>query len=77
MKEKIADYIHEINEYEDFEDDTDLFENDILDSLTLVLLINNIEEGLGVFIPEEVVTLENFATVNKIAQLVEGLSSAK
>ncbi len=77
MKEKIADYIHEINEYEDFEDDTDLFESDILDSLTLVMLISNIEEGLGVFIPEEVVTLENFATVNKIAQLVEKIAAAK
>ncbi len=77
MKEKIADYIHEINEYEDFEDDTDLFESDILDSLTLVMLISNIEEGLGVFIPEEVVTLENFATVDKIAQLVEKIAAAK
>ena len=73
MKEKITEFIQEINEYEDFEDDTDLFENGILDSLSLVLLINNIEERLGVFIPEEVVTLENFATVNKIAGLVDSL----
>ena len=73
MKEKITEFIQEINEYEDFEDDTDLFENGILDSLSLVLLINNIEERLGVFIPEEVVTLENFATVNKIAGMVDAL----
>jgi acyl carrier protein len=73
MKEKITEFIQEINEYEDFEDDTDLFENGILDSLSLVLLINNIEERLGVFIPEEVVTLENFATVNKIAGMVDSL----
>ncbi|MCR4866497.1 MAG: D-alanine--poly(phosphoribitol) ligase subunit 2 [Lachnospiraceae bacterium] len=73
MKEKITEFIQEINEYEDFEDDTDLFENGILDSLSLVLLINSIEERLGVFIPEEVVTLENFATVNKIAGMVDSL----
>ncbi|MBO4844899.1 MAG: acyl carrier protein [Lachnospiraceae bacterium] len=73
MKEEITAFIQEINEYEDFEDDTDLFENGILDSLTLVLLINNIEERLGVFIPEEVVTLENFATVSKIAGMVSSL----
>ena len=73
MKEKIIKFIEEINEYEDFDDDTDLFENGILDSLSLVLLITNSEERLGVFIPEEVVTLENFATVNKIAGMVSSL----
>jgi acyl carrier protein len=73
MKDEIIAFIQEINEYEDFEDDTDLFENGILDSLTLVLLINNIEERMGVFIPEEVVTLENFATVNKITGMIEKL----
>ena len=74
MKEKITELIHEINEYEDFEDDTDLFENDILDSMTLVLLINNIEAELDVFIPEEIVTLANFATVNKMVETVSSLS---
>lgn len=73
MKEQIAQFIHEINEYEDFEDDTDLFESGILDSLSLVVLINRIEEEMGVFIPEEVVSLKNFATVEKIASLVAGL----
>ena len=73
MKEEIIGFIQEINEYEDFEDDTDLFENGILDSLSLVLLITNIEERLGVFIPEEVVTLENFATVEKIVGMVKTL----
>ncbi len=76
LKEEIIGFIHEINEYEDFEDDTDLFEEDILDSLTLVLLINTIENKLSVFIPEEVVTLENFSTVNKITKLVEDLKKA-
>ena len=73
MKEQITQFIHEINEYEDFEDDTDLFESGILDSLSLVVLINRIEEEMGVFIPEEVVALSNFATVEKIASLVAGL----
>ncbi len=73
MKEQITQFIHEINEYEDFEDDTDLFESGILDSLSLVVLINRIEEEMDVFIPEEVVTLQNFATVEKIASLVAGL----
>ena len=38
-----------------------------------MVLINRIEEEMDVFIPEEVVTLENFATVEKIASLVGGI----
>ena len=73
MKEKITELIHEINEYEDFESDTDLFEEDVLDSMTLVLLINRIEETLDIFIPEDVVTLENFATVDKMVATISAL----
>ncbi len=73
MKEKITELIHSINEYEDFDENTDLFENGILDSLSLVLLINQIEGEMDVFIPEEVVKLENFATVEKMVALIESL----
>ena len=52
---------------------TDLFENGILDSLSLVLLINQIEGEMDVFIPEDVVKLENFATVEKMVALIESL----
>lgn len=73
MKEKITELIHSINEYEDFDENTDLFENGILDSLSLVLLINQIEGEMDVFIPEDVVKLENFATVEKMVALIESL----
>ena len=73
MKEEIIRLIHEINEYEDFEDDTDLFEKDILDSMSLVLLIGNIEEKFGIFIPEELVTRENCSTVESIVRMVGSL----
>ncbi len=73
MKEDILNMIHEINEYEDFDEDTDLFENDILDSLTLVMLIGQIEEKFGIFIPEEVVSVKNFSTVNAMVNVIESL----
>ena len=73
MKEEIIRLIHEINEYEDFEDDTDLFEKDILDSMSLVLLIGNIEEKFNIFIPEELVTRENCSTVEAIVRMVGSL----
>ena len=49
MKEEIMKMIQQINEYEEFDEDTDLFENDILDSLTLVMLIGQIEEKFDIF----------------------------
>lgn len=73
MKEDILEMIHEINEYEDFDEETDLFDNDILDSLTLVMLIGQIEEKFGIFIPEEVVSVKNFSTVNAMVNVIESL----
>ncbi len=73
MKEDILEMIHEINEYEDFDEETDLFENDILDSLTLVMLIGQMEEKFGIFIPEEVVSVKNFSTVNAMVSVIESL----
>ncbi len=73
MKEDILNMIHEINEYEDFDEETDLFDNDILDSLTLVMLIGQIEEKFGIFIPEEVVSVKNFSTVNAMVNVIESL----
>ena len=73
MKDDILEMIHEINEYEDFDEETDLFENDILDSLTLVMLIGQMEEKFGIFIPEEVVSVKNFSTVNAMVSVIESL----
>ena len=73
MKEDILEMIHEINEYEEFDAETDLFENDILDSLTLVMLIGQMEEKFGIFIPEEVVSVKNFSTVNAMVSVIESL----
>ena len=73
MKDRILEMIQEINEYEEFDEDTDLFENDILDSLTLVMLIGQMEEEFGIFIPEEVVSVKNFSTVNSMVKVIESL----
>ena len=73
MKDKIMEMIQNINEYEEFDEDTDLFENDILDSLTLVMLINEMEESFGIFIPEEIVSVKNFSSVNAMVSVIESL----
>lgn len=73
MKEQIYQIMKEIVPFEDITDDTELFEEGILDSLTLVLLINEIEEQMNVVIPEEEVRPENFISVKAIELLLKQL----
>ncbi len=55
-------------------DDDDLFEAGILESLTLAMMIPELEKkfNIGEIDPEEIIP-ENFSTVNSIACLVERL----
>lgn len=52
-------------------DDTRLVEEEIIDSLGIFLLVAFLKESFEVEIEPDEVTLENFATVDDIAALVE------
>jgi len=52
-------------------DETPLVENEIVDSLGIFLLLGFLKEQFGLEVDPEDVTLENFATVNAIAELCE------
>ena len=75
MKEDLIKFI--TNEYvEDdtvIKDDTPLFARGIIDSFSIVSLKSWLEKKTGVRIPDEMGTVENFETVNKIVDLVEKL----
>lgn len=73
MIEKILQMIREINPFDDFDENTMLIEDGILDSLTLVLLIGQIEGEFSVKIPEDGLDPANFETVNKIAEFIQSL----
>lgn len=74
MHEKIINLLLEINPYEEIECDTLLLEEEILDSLTLVLFITVLEKEFGVRIPEEKLKPEYFESVNKIADLITSIA---
>ena len=76
MQERILELIKEINPYEEVESDTRLLE-EILDSMTLVILINELEGEFNITIPENMLRPELFETVDKIAELVESLQGEK
>ncbi len=73
LLEKITNMITEINPYEEFNEDTLLFECDILDSLGLMQLVVNIEDIYSIRINEMLITSENFRTVKDIGKLVDSL----
>ncbi|HKQ78949.1 MAG TPA: acyl carrier protein [Blastocatellia bacterium] len=50
--------------------ETDLVENGLLDSLTLVELLSQLEETFGLSIPIDELELENFRSIASIARLV-------
>lgn len=73
MKEKILEILKEINPYEDIDEESRLIEDGILDSLTLVILISELETAFTVKIPEDKLQPELFENVTKIEELINGL----
>lgn len=73
MKEIILSILQEINPYEDIDENTSLIKGEILDSLTLVLLINELENKLNIKIPEDKLQPETFESVCKIVELIEDI----
>lgn len=74
MIDKILNIVRELNPYDNVEIDTQLLDEGILDSLTLVILIEEIEGEFGISIPENMLQPELFETVSKIEQLIKNLS---
>lgn len=71
--ERILEMIREINPFDDYDENTLLIEEGILDSLTLVILIEQIENEFNVKIPEEQLDPANFESVIKIQEFIESL----
>lgn len=51
-------------------DETDLIEQEIIDSLGIFVLISFLEEEFGVVIEPDEVTLENFQTLRAVGDMV-------
>lgn len=73
MKKILIDLLTDLNPFDEFDEETDLFEEGLLDSLTLVGMITEFEEITGVIVPEEMVTIENFTSINSIIKALRDL----
>jgi len=74
-QEVLKKIIEGINPFDDFDLDTDLLGEGILDSLSLMLFIEQAEKQLNIFIPEERVSLDTFYSLNTILKLIKELKS--
>lgn len=52
---------------------TNLLEEDIIDSLGIMLLVDHLQERFGVEIPAEEVVIENFSTIGAMTRLMTRL----
>ena len=57
-------------------DETRLVEEEIIDSLGIFLMLGFIKERFGLEVDPEDVTLENFASINAIVDLINGKRDA-
>jgi D-alanine--poly(phosphoribitol) ligase subunit 2 len=54
--------------------DTDLIETGLIDSIGLVELIVQLEERFGVNLPMDTIKIDDFRSINKLADLITRLS---
>lgn len=72
--EEIKEYLKELIAEatgEDVEDDTMLFEEEILDSMSILYLIGEMESHFDVELPPDEVVESNYGSVNAMADYIE------
>ncbi len=71
MKEKIVEIIKNMKQDQEFEVDTDLVEEGILDSFDIANLIIELEQEFEIEISGLDIIPENFSTVESMIRLIE------
>lgn len=72
IKKIVIEMIKELQPYEEFDETTDLLGEDILDSVSVLVLIQELEEKFSITIQADEITGENFETVVNIVKLIKG-----
>ena len=75
MKEQILEILNDINPDVDYETETALVDDDVLDSFELVSLVSELNGEFGINITVVDLVPENFNTVDAMVALVERLSN--
>ena len=68
---KITEMVADIQPYIEFDENTNLLEEDVLDSVSVLLLVQELEDEFDISVDMEEVTGENFTNILSVAKLVE------
>lgn len=71
--EKLLNILHEINPSVDFENETGLVEKHILDSLSIVMLVSDLQDAFNVTITPVDILPENFDSAETILKMIASL----
>lgn len=72
IRQTIFTYFHDMGKTPN--DDTDLFETNVIDSMGLIELVTFIDQELQVAIGQDAMKLENFRTINDIVNTITRVS---
>lgn len=70
LVKKITEMVEDIQPYMEFDESTNLLEEDILDSMSVLLLVQELEDEFSISIEMEEVTGENFTNILSVAKLI-------
>ncbi len=68
--EQLLEILRELHDDVDFENEKALVDDGIIDSLDIVTLVTEINDGFGVSIPPEEIIPDNFNSANALWELI-------
>ncbi len=74
MDERLLEILEDINPEVDFESCTTLIDDHLLDSLSIISLVAEIEEEFDITIPTVEIIPENFNSAEKLWEMITRLS---
>ena len=72
--DELLEILNEVNPGVDFENDTDLIGHGVLDSITMVTLVMELNDAFDIEITPVDIVPENFKTVQTIYDMIQRLS---
>ena len=74
IKKIVIEKIVELQPYVDFDEETKLLQEDVLDSVSVLVLVQDLEEEYNITIEAEEITGSNFETVSSIVEFISSKS---
>lgn len=75
MKSKVMEILQDVRADVDFENETKLIDNKILESFDIISLVGELSDEFGIEIGPKEMTAQNFNSVDSITAMVERLQN--